>query len=120
MKKNHSGFVGLLIFLALVAMLSFVYMVGTFSNFNRIVDSIISGIASLFGKQSEKEVLPEEEAEHFDELIIVDAEDYPEIDITQKNPVFCGKYSGKTDIFSINKPNAALFKVTGFDVKTKH
>ena len=120
MKKNHSGFVGLLNFLALIAMLTFVYMVGTFSHFNSLVDSIINGIAGLFGKQIEKEVVTEDEAEHFDELIITDIEDYPDIDITQKNPVFCGRYTGNTDILRISQPNASLFKVTGFDVKTKH
>jgi hypothetical protein len=119
-KKNHNGFVGLLIFLALIAMLTFVYMVGTFSHFNSFVDSIISGVAGLFGKQIEQDVITEDEAENFDELIIVDTEDYPEIDISQKNPVFCGKYIGNTDTFSIKRPNATLFKVTGFDVKTKH
>ena len=87
-------------------------------HFNGIVDSVINRVASLFGNQFTDEPNKDDLDEYFEEFTD-DFENLPEIDISQKNPVFCGKYSGSTANFPSGIPDARWFKVSDYEVRAK-
>ena len=118
MKKSQNNFlIVLVIFLASIALLFFVYKAGTFSHYNALVDHVIGDIAGLFGARSKISMDNDESSEDFNEFPDIDFSEYSDIDIAEKNPVFCGRYSVSAPA-SAEKVQA-WFKTSDFDVRAR-
>lgn len=98
MKKKNRTFLLILLFILIAFfLLFFVYKIGSFSNYTAFVDDMIGRIKSIPGTNDKKsetdgQISGDSEASNLkpdNSFLMTD-----NVDITRKNPVFCGLYDG--------------------------
>ncbi|MCR4713486.1 MAG: hypothetical protein K5751_03805 [Treponemataceae bacterium] len=131
MKKTFKTFLIIcIILLFLIGLLFFVYRAKSFYGYNQLVDRIISSVAGLFGNHAEIDVSESNSSEDFCEFADIDFSNFPDIDVSQKNPVFSGKFYGlisnllddsETETTtSLSDTGLPLFKISDFELKAKN